>query len=150
MILLTLNFVTYRPKNITRRSAVCEFQRGRPSWIYEERSTENQLVRVQQFYDGCFMCAHTCCARRHVFVPRAKIQQVCAHIKQPSNPKPYVSFLYCDHVQSAVRGNSAPVRFNLCNTNLRLLPTAVLLNMFHARNALFSMKLQTKSQIILH
>ena len=54
--------MTYRPENITRRSAVCGFQRGRPSWIYEERSTENQLVRAQQFYDGCFMCAHTCCA----------------------------------------------------------------------------------------
>ena len=70
-----LNFVTYRPENITRRSAVCGFQRGWPSWIYEERSTENQLVRVQQFYDGCFMCAHTCCMRHHMFVP-----VLCANI----------------------------------------------------------------------
>ena len=51
--------------------------------IYEERSTENQLGRARNnFYDGCFMCAHllyvcdiTClylCAK------------MCAHIKQPS------------------------------------------------------------------
>ena len=50
---------------------------------------KNANLCAQQFYDGCFMCAHTCCilAQRYKHVmshTRKCAQQVCAHIQQPS------------------------------------------------------------------
>ena len=64
------------PGNITRRSQVCRFQRGRPSWIYEEKvNRKSTCARATILRWLFYVCTHL------LYATSRKIQQVCAHIK---------------------------------------------------------------------
>ena len=80
VILLTLNFVTFWPENIHDDRQFADFNEV-SHLEFMKRGQRKINLRAQQFYDGCFMCAHTCCILaqmyKHVMSHTASVHSKC-------------------------------------------------------------------------